>query len=272
MTTTDAMTHPLDEAIALKSLAPDRWQGATSPNYANMVGPFGGTTAATLLTAVLSHEALLGEPVSLTVNFAAPVADGPFEVSARPLRSNRSTQHWWVEMRQSDELVASATAVTAIRRDTWGATQSQFPDVPPAPSLASADGGDRPVWTHQYDMRFVDGALMGEPDPVHPSRSRLWMRDEPARPLDFPALSALCDVFIPRIFICRPRLVPVGTVSMTIYFHADAAQLAAVGSEHVLGVAWANQMGMGYFDQSAEVWSGQGSLLATTHQVVYFRE
>ncbi len=45
-----------------------------------MVGPYGGITAATVLNAVLQHPALLGEPVSLTVNFCAAVADGAFEV------------------------------------------------------------------------------------------------------------------------------------------------------------------------------------------------
>ena len=39
-----------------------------------MVGPYGGITAATVLNAVLQHPALLGEPVSLTVNFCAAVA------------------------------------------------------------------------------------------------------------------------------------------------------------------------------------------------------
>ncbi len=65
-----------------------------------MVGPFGGTTAATALRAILLHPALLGEPVALTVNYAAAMAEGPFSVTARPVRTNRSTQHWTVELSQ----------------------------------------------------------------------------------------------------------------------------------------------------------------------------
>lgn len=49
-------------------------------------------------------------------------------------------------------------------------------------------------------------------------------------------------------------------------------QLASIGSAPVLGVASANHFGKGFFDQSAEVWSKGGELLATTHQVVYFKE
>ena len=59
-----------------------------------MVGPFGGITAAVLLRAIESHPDRLGEPVALTVNFAAPIVDGEFEISRRAPRTNRTNQHW----------------------------------------------------------------------------------------------------------------------------------------------------------------------------------
>lgn len=272
MNNNSTSTHPLDQAVALESLGTGRWQGHTSKAYANMVGPFGGTTGATLLNAVLSHEELLGEPVSLTVNFTAPVADGTFDVIARPVRTNRNSQHWWVEMTQNGEVVTFATAVTARRRETWESTELAFPQVPQASDLERFALEGRPPWTHNYDMRFADGALLSEPNPDEPSLSRVWIRDEPARPLDFVSLSALCDAFFPRIFIRRSKLVPIGTVSLTTYFHADQQQLQKTGSEHILGSARSNHFGKGFFDQSAEMWGRNGLLLATTHQVVYFKE
>ena len=57
------------------------------------------------------------------------------------------------------------------------------------------------------------------------SLTRLWVRDDPPRPLDFAALTALADIFFPRVWLRRAKFVPIGTVSMTVYFHADAAQL-----------------------------------------------
>lgn len=272
MTNNEPAVHPLDQAVTLKPVDRGRWQGTTSQAYANMVGPFGGTTGAVLLQAVLSHNELLGEPVSLTVNFAAPVADGNFDVIARPLRTNRNSQHWWVEMVQGEQVVTFATMVTARRRDTWASTEAEFPDVPLASHLPAFSKEGVPPWPGNYDMRFVDGELMGEPDKDHPSRSRVWIRDQPPRSLDFVSLSALCDAFFPRIYIRRPKLVPIGTVSLSTYFHANGGQLASAGTDHVLGVARSNHFGKGFFDQSAEVWSGGGELLATTHQVVYFKE
>src|SRR6478672_2043976 len=93
--TLEAMaTHPFDRAIGLTAAAgqPNTWHGHSSPDYWNMVGPFGGTTAATALQAVMQHPALLGEPIALTVNYAAAMGEGPFTVVAEPARTNRSTQ------------------------------------------------------------------------------------------------------------------------------------------------------------------------------------
>jgi hypothetical protein len=232
----DSALHPLDRAIALEPLAAHRYQGQTNPAYQNMVGPYGGIIAAILLNGVLEHPDRLGEPVALTVHFAAPIADGRFELQARPMRTNRNTQHWLVELSQDDGIAAYATAITANRRDTWGTTDAEFPAVPPATDVPLAELP--PLrWTGCYEMRFVEGA-MGEPAAgPHPSRTRVWLRDKPARTLDFAALASLCDAFFPRIFLRRPGRVPVGTVTLTTYFHVTGAQLAAIGTEPVLGEA-----------------------------------
>ena len=63
-------THPLDAALALQPDGEGRWHGHTHPAWGNMVGPFGGITAAQLLQAVCLDPRRLGEPLSLTVNFA----------------------------------------------------------------------------------------------------------------------------------------------------------------------------------------------------------
>lgn len=271
MTAAESM-HIFDAAIALAPGEEGRYGGNTHPAYGNMVGPFGGVIGATLLNAVMQHPQRLGDPLSLTVHFAAPIADGGFSVEARTVRTNRTTQHWYVELIQDEQVAAFATAVTAIRRDTWQALDAVFPAVAPASAIAPAPAIARAAWTACYDMRFIDGAPGAPGSASDSSESRLWISDLPARPLDFLSLSAICDAFFPRIFVRRPNWVPIGTVALTTYFHADAAQLAGQGSAPVLGLARALNFGKGFFDQTAEIWSDSGALLATTHQVVYFKE
>ena len=55
-------THSFDTALQLHETAPGQYTGHTSPGYWNMVGPFGGITAAMALRAILQHPDLLGDP------------------------------------------------------------------------------------------------------------------------------------------------------------------------------------------------------------------
>lgn len=269
--------HPFDGAVALQwrgDSAPGHWLGHTSAPYGNFVGPFGGISAAQMLNAVLLHPQRLGDPVSLTVNFCAAVADGEFLIHARPARTNRSTQHWVIEMMQAGETVLTATAVTAVRRSTLGLSEAAMPAVP-SPEEAGAQPPFAPMeWLKRYDTRFVKG---GFPKPLDDadagtSLTQAWLRDALARPLDFASLAAVSDAFFPRLFLRRARFVPVGTVSMTVYFHALAAQLTQVGSGYILGQAQGQHFQNGFFDQTAQLWSQSGEMLVTTHQIVYFKE
>jgi len=272
--------HPLDQALVLTpGQTPDHWRGQTTPDYWNMVGPYGGITAAVLLRAVLLHPQCLGEPLALTVNYAAAVARGAFDIEARPVRATRSTQHWIVTLSQNDadgqpQVMTTATVMTAVRRDTWSAQEQPMPQVPHAHSLERAQRpGPEVEWIKRYDMRFVKGAIPSVWDGSEaPSLSLLWARDEPARALDFCALAALADVFFPRIWLRRARFTPIGTVSMTVYFHVNGAELAAAGSAHVLCQARGQAYHRGFADQSAQLWSQAGHMLASTHQIAYFKE
>ena len=180
-----------------------------------------------------------------------------------------------MHLTQQGVAAVTATAVFAQRRDTWSARELMAPqDMPSAATLARAPVAGFPTWVQRYDMRFAEGELPrsfdGKEQPH--SNSRLWIRDEPPRALDFVSLAAICDSFFPRIYIRRRVRTPIGTVSVTSFFHADSAMLAEQSDRHVLGNARALNYRNGYFDQSAEIWGDKGQLLASTHQIVYYRE
>lgn len=274
-----ATDHPFDISTGLQPAGPHHWRGSPSRLYWNMVGPFGGTTAATLLRAVLQHPDRIGEPAALTVNYAAPLADAPFLLEARPARTNRSSQHWVMSLTQPDAAgqpvtVATGTAVTAVRRDTWRTTELPMPSVPAPETLSMREPVAGFGWSERYDLRLVEGDLpatwngVEAPDSV----SRVWMRDLPPRPIDFLALAAMSDLFYPRVWRRRAHRTPAGTVSITVYFHADQQVLDATGSGPLLGEARGQEFRHGFFDQRAQLWNAAGTVLTTTHQLVYYRE
>ncbi|GGS68524.1 acyl-CoA thioesterase [Planobispora rosea] len=273
MIETGAPPHPFDTAIALAPAADGRVTSRTRPEYANMVGPFGGITAATLVRAVQQHPDRLGDPLSLTVNYAAPVADGDFDITTRIVRSNRTNQHWLLELSQDGVVTTTATAVFGIHRDTWSDTEAGMPPAPPPEAVPVQEFPDFIAWARNYEMRFVEGAVPDQDTGENPdSTTTLWVRDAPARPLDFPALASMCDVFYPRVFLRRGRYMAAGTVSLTVYFHADAGEIAAQGEDHILGTARTHRFSRGYFDQTARMWGRDGTLLASSHQLVYFKD
>ena len=269
------MEHPFDTACALTRTADGRFGGDAPEAYWNMAGPFGGTTAAVLLRAALCDQPGGVEPVALTVNYCAALNKGAFTIDARIARSGKSVRHVSVEMQQEGTIVATASVVLALRRDTWSHQVAAMPEVPPADAVAPLPTDGRLPWLQRYEFRFVRGEWRPQTqnyDTPRSAHSTLWVRDQPPRALDFLSLAALCDVFFVRAFHVRGALVPAGTVTMTVHFHASTTELAAQGSAPVLGTVDAHTFARNFGDQIAQIWSTQGRLLATTTQMTWFKE
>ncbi len=241
--------HLFDDATRVTA-GDSHWQGQTSDDYWAFVGPFGGATAATILRALIDHPQRSGDPLALTVNFCAPIAHGAFDLDVRLVKADRSTQHWCVELTQG------GTEVATLAKQTL-----------PYPKVAAS-------WVKQYDLRFVEGepgfggtAKSAPPD----AYSKLWIGDRVPRKIDALSLMAMSDAFFGRVFHARRELVPFGTVSLTTYFHADAEDLAKEDTSRLLAVADARIFRKSYGDQTGELWSPNGCLLATTTQIAYFK-
>lgn len=261
--------HPFDSAVSLEPLGEGLFRGHTSEKYWNFVGPFGGITAATALNGILRRTERIGDPLSLTANFMAPIQAGPFTVRTRPVRTNRSTQHWSVEIVQEDQPVLGALAVFAERRDTWGLREAAPPGARPYVECKPFKAPLEIRWPGMYEMRYARGRFGVEnPD----SLTHCWIADAPRRALDHASLTAICDAFFPRIFLRRSRLAPIATVSLNIYFHVDAGALAKEGTGPVLCAAKAQVFNKGYYDQEGQVWGADGVLLASTHQIAWYKD
>ena len=264
--------HPFDKAVELVVTSPDAYQGYIPQTYANMVGPFGGIIVAVILNGILSHKECQGEPISLTVNFAGPIADAPFELTVRLMRTNRSNQHWIADITQDSKIAATATAVLAIRQETWMMPEALPPTAPNPENVETWLAPPEPQWVSRYDFKFIRGDLTLSGQQAEDSESLLWVRDKPKRPLDFLSLAAISDVFFPRAFIRRQKLGVAGTVSITTHFHADTASLARQASHPILAAARGQRFYRSYFNQVAELWSDEGELLASSVQMVYFKD
>jgi hypothetical protein len=168
-----------------------------------------------------------------------------------------------------------ASVVCGRRTETWTHRPAVMPDAPPADAVEPLFMGGRNGWPQRYAFRFIEGSpQFGVPPEEGPrgARTLCWLSDLPDRTLDFLSLAALSDAFIVRIIQVRGTLGPMGTITLTTYFHTDAATLAANGARPILGAADAKVFNRGFADQEASLWSQEGVLLATSVQASFYRD
>lgn len=269
--------HPLDIATQLDRVSEGVLAGQTSDDYWNFAGPFGGYVAALFMKAVMIDPRRLGPPVAQTVNFCTAASKGAFEIVIKLARGGKATQHWSLELLQKGEIAATCTIVCANRRETFAHSVLTRPDLVGPESIPSVSPDVRLPWLAKYDFKFVEGGRAEvkrarDEQRLGSSRTALWLKDQPDRVLDYVALAALCDCFILRLVQMRGTLPPMGTVSLTSYFHALPEELAAHGTQHLLGIADSKRFEANFHDQWMELWGADGRLIANGVQVAWYKE
>jgi acyl-CoA thioesterase len=103
------------------------------------------------------------------------------------------------------------------------------------------------------------------------THSAHWLRDANGRPLDHLLIAYLADQYAPRSFFWGVGFRPSATLTLSVYFHASREELAAVGTDFILNEAVGTRGFESTSGQQARLWSRDGSLLATTEQLAWYR-
>jgi acyl-CoA thioesterase len=257
---------PLFDPIAVGE---GRWSASGRDRFAQETGSqFGGYVLGLVLTALMREPSRKGAPIALTGSFVARVANAPLAITVRCLRAQSALSFWQAEVRQGDDetLCVQAAVTLAERPETprfgWG----RMPEAPAPESLPRATQG--PAMVVSFDRRLVRGF---PPSPGADSTSVMWVREDDGEPVDHARLAMFADLFPPRVFYALPGMRPSSTVSLSIYFHATADELAAIGPDFVLTEGAGRSGSAGTFDLTASIWRRDGLLLATTEQLSWFR-
>jgi acyl-CoA thioesterase len=256
----------LGEALALTRDGDGRWRVRADADHESISAMFGGWTAAVLLGAVLGSADGDARPSATTVNFLRPVAPGAdLVIATTSLGGGRSLEHWRTDLvGEDDELLATALTVLTHRRETEPHLQLRMPDVPDPVGLerihAPGPQGE------QTEILQIAGEW-GSGD----TRGCVWVRDASGRPLDHLLLAYLADQYAPRSFFWGVGMRPSATITLSAYFHATDAELAAVGTGFVLNEATGTRGEHSTSGQQARLWSRDGVLLATTEQLCWYR-
>lgn len=260
----------LDDALALEAVGPNRWKAYADPDHESINAMFGGWTSAVSLAAVLASADSAHAPSALTVNYLAAVAPQSTPIiHVEHLGGSRSIDHWRADLRASEsgEIQASASVVLTARRPTDEHDQLTMPEASEPALLAEFHAPG--TQGQQTDIRLLSGTddRYGCGD----TRTSAWVRMASDRPLDHLQLAYLADQYAPRSFYWGVGPRPSATLTMSVYFHATAEDLAEVGSGYILNEATGTRGTHATSGQQARLWGPGGILLATTEQLAWYR-
>ena len=260
--------HPFERATAVVAAGPSRWRAQLDPDWFGSVAPHGGHLAAQLLRAMVAevdNPELMAR--SLTVHFLTAGAPGPFATEVRIERAGRSLSAVSARAVQDGETLAVAMA--ALGRPRRGpAINAATRRVIPAPGelrgpSQSARARLPPVMGH-YEMRYAFGAPRSGEEPA----SGGWVRPRiPLAPSDV-LTTALCDTWMPSVYVALTAPEMTTTVELTVNFLASPEGLAVDGWYQV--GFWTPAAGEGYFREEGEIWGADGRLLARCSQLAVF--
>lgn len=249
--------------------APNQLVAPMDPSIAAFTGAFGGWVAAHALAAATRFVADdTADPLSMSIDFLRGIGPGEVVSSASLTHASRSLRFVRVSTAHDGTAAAESSVVLARRRPTDSLAPVPYPSCAAPDSLLPAETRGLPVtWINHFDLRFATGKL-GER--AADLRSLVWVRLREPQPLDFVQLIAIADTPLPRIFLHYGAASKISTVSLSMQFHANRADLAALGTDFVLTESWCTAARHGYFDQQTRLWARSGQLLGVSSQVVWF--
>ena len=267
MSSTAALDMPLT------AIAPGRWTTLAGPDWSNPGGGLWGGYAIGLCVRVLEAEpTAVGEPLSLTLAYAAGLPAGDLDVRTRLIRQGGSVGVWEVELAPagSDQVGVHGIVTMARRPKTPPFAFATMPAAPAPESLPSPElsEGARHYGAATFERRGAEGF---PPKPGASSRSLTWVRSLRG-PFDKALLGMVTDNSAPRAMYALGPTIWTTTLSLTAYLHASLEDLAEVGDDFILVECEGRVGGGGASDERSSYWSRTGKLLATSEQLAWYRE
>jgi len=255
-----------DRDTALVPLAPGQFTGSVSENFWVQSGPNGGYLASIALrgatSAVPEPERA---PRSLHVRYLSAPKAGAFELATEVIRRGRSMTTVGVRMAQDGRDFVHASACFS---DAFSAIAFQDCAMPQALPLEHSHPVEKRIaMNHQFDMwRAIGGSERASPRAL----SGGWIRFADPRPIDALALAALWDSWPPAVFaraFDQRFRGAVPTVEVSVYFRRRVPLPNAALTDYVLLKVESTMADEGVTEESAEIWSHDGLLLAQGRQL-----
>ncbi len=257
-----------DRATAVRSASVGSWETAVDPTWGAMGGPNGGYVAALVLRAMTAELAQPERaPRSLTLHFLRPPVGGPAVIHVVRERAGRTLSTLSARLVQGGKVTALALGAFGIDRPA----PAEYGDRAPA---VAGPGEIEPIARPRDFHSLLDHVdlrpAIGGP-PLQGGAEALtggWLRLKDRRPADALSLAMFCDAWWPAPWMRLREMNPAPTVDLTIHFRSVPTVDA---DDHVLIRVRSAMAHGGFFEEDAELWSQDGTLLAQSRQLALLR-
>jgi acyl-CoA thioesterase len=248
----------------------DAYEASIDEGWFVFRGPNGGYVAALVLRAMTER---VGDPAraprSLTLHYVSPADVGPVRVTTSVERVGRSLTSCSARLHQGDRLVALAMAAFSAPRPGPVFCDLEMPDVAPPDAIDPvAIHPDAPAIAHRWDTRWAIGDKPWQDAP--PAREAVaggWIRLEEPQVLDACAVAAITDAWVPPLFSRMREPIVLPTIDLTVHFRVSLPLSDATPDDYLLAVFRNTAANEGFVEESGEVWSKTGTLVAQSRQL-----
>jgi hypothetical protein len=272
----------LDADTTLQALGEGRYSGELAERWAIGIGMNGGYLAAFCLRAVLM-ESSLPDPLTMTVHFLSRPVAGLAQVLVTAMRVGRGHATYRFDLVQAQAAVGDeasageeirATGLVMMGRRRGAGPYDFAPaalDVPPPEASSavrrlSAPGESVSLW-NRLDTRIAraDDIFFLRTEPGEAVTGG-WTRLADGRPSDDLSVPLFLDCWPPSVFSRTMRTDEAGAPTLEITVHW----------RHRVPAGWlyarfeSCQLAGGYVDESGELWSEDGVLVAQSRQLARY--
>ena len=234
-------------------------------------GPNGGVIAALMVRA--AQHCLTGDRCvrTITTHFVSAPKEGPVSIEVTVERQGKIAGFASLRMVQEDRLIAtSLVAVAAVDQVPHQWEQRNFPKLPSLENCWLMQTTPPLVPLHsRWDRRWGLG-VPGVPDTSTIAggyEAGGWIRLSEPELYDEALLAAMSDAWVPAIMAHTDLAVHAPTLELTVQFRTDPRELDMSSDTYCAAVFRQLSGREGFIDETGEIWSPDGQLLALSRQL-----
>ena len=267
------MSYALDQSLDLQKMTSNSFTLEIGEEWWNFTSAFGGWL---LSAGVAALEGIIdpgSEVISVSATFPSPASSGTANIDTTLIRKGSRTSFWRVSISASEGsgeqfLCADMTVSTGRSKTDEGFARESLNTVQVDDAVAQDLTGVGPKWLQFVDMRQVEGMpFQRNPEPL----TKSWIRLKDGRPNDVKSLLLFADSPMPRTFFTTDSVRVGSTVSFSFYMLVPQLEIQSSEGDWFLVETNSDSVQYGSYEQTVRLWSSVGQLIATSHQMAFFR-